>query len=72
MRFGIRIFGGLGCGGRGTGVTSSFIEHTGAVVTAIGDIFERQLAPAKESLDKVSAKLGKPPIASIGRQSTPQ
>ena len=52
----------LGCGGRGTGVTSSFIEHTGAVVTAIGDIFERQLAPAKESLDKVSAKFGKPPI----------
>lgn len=55
----------LGCGGRGTGVTSSFLEHTGAVVTAIGDIFERQLAPAKETLDKVAAKFGKPAIASM-------
>ena len=52
----------LGCGGRGKGVTSSFLEHTGAVVTAIGDIFESQLAPAKESLDKVSAEFGKPAI----------
>jgi myo-inositol 2-dehydrogenase/D-chiro-inositol 1-dehydrogenase len=55
----------LGCGGRGTGVTSSFLENTGAVVTAIGDIFEAQLAPAKERLDKVSAGLGKPAVASM-------
>jgi predicted dehydrogenase len=52
----------LGCGGRGKGVTSSFLEHTGAVVTAIGDIFEAQLAPAKERLDKVAAEFGKPAI----------
>jgi len=52
----------LGCGGRGKGVTSSFLEHTSAVVTAIGDIFESQLAPAKERLDKVSAEFGKPAI----------
>jgi len=52
----------LGCGGRGTGVTSSFIENTGAVVTAIGDIFDSQLAPAKERLDKVAAQFNKPEI----------
>jgi predicted dehydrogenase len=55
----------LGCGGRGTGVTSSFLEHTGAVVTAIGDIFEAQLPKAKERLDKVSAKFDKPAIESM-------
>jgi predicted dehydrogenase len=52
----------LGCGGRGTGVTSSFLEHTGAVVTGLGDIFESQLTRAKERLDKVSEKFGKPAV----------
>jgi len=55
----------LGCGGRGTGVTSSFLEHTGAVVTAIGDIFEAQLPRAKERLDKVAAKFDKPAVESM-------
>ena len=54
--------GVLGCGGRGLGVTSSFLENTGAVVTAIGDIFQDNLANGKKTLDEVSAKLGKPAI----------
>lgn len=52
----------LGCGGRGTGVTSSFLEHTGAVVTAIGDIFQDNLEQGKARLDAVAAKFGKPAI----------
>ena len=52
----------LGCGGRGLGVTSSFLENTGAVVTAIGDIFQDNLENGKKELDAVSSKLGKPAI----------
>ncbi len=54
--------GVLGCGGRGLGVTSSFLENTGAVVTAIGDLFQDNLANGKKTIDEVSAKLGKPAI----------
>lgn len=54
--------GVLGCGGRGLGVSSSFLENTGCVVTAIGDIFSDNLANGKKTLDEVSAKLGKPAI----------
>jgi len=52
----------LGCGGRGTTVTASFLRNTGAVVTALGDIFQDNLEQGKQRLDEVSAKLGKPPI----------
>ena len=52
----------VGCGGRGTGVTSSFLEHTGAVVTAIGDVFQDRLDWARETLDEASEKHGKPAI----------
>lgn len=52
----------LGCGSRGRGVTASFLEHTGAVLTAIGDVFPSQLESGKAELDKVSAKLGKPAV----------
>ena len=52
----------LGCGGRGRNVASSFIEHTGAVVTAVGDIFADQLEQGKAKLDETSAKFGKPAI----------
>jgi myo-inositol 2-dehydrogenase / D-chiro-inositol 1-dehydrogenase len=52
----------LGCGGRGLNVTSSFLEHTGAVVTAIGDIFADRLQEGKATLDATSAKFGKPAI----------
>ena len=52
----------LGCGGRGLSVTSSFLQNTDAVVTAIGDIFADNLESGKKRLDEVSAKLGKPAI----------
>jgi predicted dehydrogenase len=52
----------LGCGGRGSGVTASFIEHTGAVLTAIGDAFPDQLDKARARLDEQSAKFGKPAV----------
>ncbi len=52
----------LGCGGRGTGVTSSFLRNTGAVVTAIGDLFQDNLEAGKKHLDEVAAKAGKPAI----------
>jgi myo-inositol 2-dehydrogenase / D-chiro-inositol 1-dehydrogenase len=52
----------LGCGGRGSGVTASFLEHTGAVLTALGDVFPDQLEKAKARLDEQSAKFAKPPV----------
>lgn len=52
----------LGCGGRGRNVTSSFLEHTSAVVTAIGDMFADQLEAGRTKLDEASAKHGKPAI----------
>ena len=52
----------LGCGGRGLNVTSSFLEHTGAVVTAIGDLFPDRLELGKAKLDETAAKFGKPAI----------
>ena len=52
----------LGCGGRGLSVTGSFLRNTGAVVTAIGDIFPDNLENGKKRLDEISTKLGKPAI----------
>ncbi len=52
----------LGCGGRGLNVTGSFLTHTNAVVTAIGDIFQDNLEQGQRRLDEVSAKFGKPAI----------
>jgi myo-inositol 2-dehydrogenase/D-chiro-inositol 1-dehydrogenase len=52
----------LGCGGRGLNVASSFLEHTSAVVTAIGDMFADQLEKGRKELDEASLKYGKPAI----------
>jgi myo-inositol 2-dehydrogenase/D-chiro-inositol 1-dehydrogenase len=52
----------LGCGGRGLAVTSSFLQNTGAIVTAIGDVFQDNLDQGKERLGSLSAKLGKPAV----------
>ncbi len=52
----------FGCGGRGTGVAGSFLANTTAVVTALGDLFEGQLARAKDRLDTAAAKVSKPAI----------
>jgi predicted dehydrogenase len=52
----------LGCGGRGLAVTSSFLQNTSAIVTAIGDVFRDNLDQGKERLTNLSAKFGKPAI----------
>jgi predicted dehydrogenase len=54
----------VGCGGRGTGVTASFLENTSAVVTALGDVFQDRLDLSQERLDEVSAEQGKPAVES--------
>jgi predicted dehydrogenase len=50
----------LGCGGRGTAVTSSFISNTGAIVTAIGDVFQDNLDQSARRLAQASQLVGKP------------
>jgi myo-inositol 2-dehydrogenase / D-chiro-inositol 1-dehydrogenase len=52
----------LGCGGRGRNVMGSFLENTGAVLTAIGDMFPDNLEEGRKELDAVSAKHGKPAV----------
>jgi predicted dehydrogenase len=52
----------LGCGGRGLAVTTSFLQNTSAVVTAIGDIFQDRLEEGKGRLDSASSGRGKPLI----------
>jgi myo-inositol 2-dehydrogenase/D-chiro-inositol 1-dehydrogenase len=52
----------LGCGGRGRTVMGSFLENTGAVLTAIGDMFPDNLDAGKKELDGVSAKFNKPAV----------
>jgi predicted dehydrogenase len=54
--------GVLGCGGRGLAVTSSFLQNTSAVVTAIGDIFQDRLEEGKGRLDSASSSRSKPAI----------
>ncbi len=53
----------LGCGGRGTGVATSFVENAGARLTALGDLFSDQLERGKAHFDRVAAKLGQTPVA---------
>ena len=52
--------GVLGCGGRGTAVTESFLQNTGAIVTAMGDIFQDNMEKSAQTLGAVSLKLNKP------------
>ena len=52
--------GVLGCGGRGTAVTESFLQNTGAIVTAMGDIFQDNLETSAQELSAISRKLNKP------------
>ena len=47
----------LGCGGRGTGVASSFITNAGAQVTALGDIFQEQVERSQARLAKQGASI---------------
>ena len=52
----------LGCGGRGLNVTASFLQHTSAVVVALGDMFLDSLEAGKAKLDLASQRYGKPVI----------
>ena len=61
MNSAVRL-GILGCGGRGRNVMGSFLENTGAVLTAIGDAFPDNLEEGRKELDGVSAKHGKPAV----------
>ncbi len=53
----IRI-GLLGCGSRGTGVVTAFVDSTDSRVTALADLFPGQLDAAKKHWDEVAAKKG--------------
>jgi predicted dehydrogenase len=53
LRFGI-----LGCGGRATEEATSFVEHTGARVTAIADLFADQLEKGRKHFDTLQQAKG--------------
>lgn len=53
----IRI-GLLGCGSRGTGVVTAFVDHTNTRVTALADLFADQLERAKKHWEETAAKKG--------------
>ena len=48
----------LGCGGRGTAVSVSFIDNAGARVVALADLFPDKLAAARKKIDEVQAAKG--------------
>jgi predicted dehydrogenase len=52
----------LGCGGRGTGVATSFAKNTSAQVVALADLFPDQLAAGRAHFNEVNASLGQQPI----------
>jgi predicted dehydrogenase len=51
-------FGILGCGGRATEVGSSFVNHAGARVTAIADLFADQLEKGRKHFDGLQQAKG--------------
>ena len=54
----------LGCGNRGTHVSTSFSQNTVAQVVALGDLFHNQLEECKAHFDDVNANLDRQPIDS--------
>ena len=55
----------LGCGGRGTAVTESFLRNSAAVVTAVGDVFQDNIERAVGTLSGVSESVRKPRILGV-------
>lgn len=49
----------LGCGGRGTGVATSFTENTAAQYVALGDLFQEQTERAQAAINGAAQKKGK-------------
>src|ERR1700726_2833684 len=54
----------LGCGSRGTAVSTSFSQNTTAQVIALADLFPDQLATGRDHFDQLNASLGRQPIDS--------
>ncbi len=54
----------LGCGSRGTAVSTSFSKNTTAQVVALADLFPDQLAAGRSHFDQLNASLGRQPISS--------
>lgn len=54
----------LGCGSRGTSVSTSFSNNTTAQVVALADLFPDQLAAGRSHFDELNATLGRQPISS--------
>ncbi|HTB98319.1 MAG TPA: Gfo/Idh/MocA family oxidoreductase [Terracidiphilus sp.] len=52
----------LGCGNRGTSVSTSFSRNTTAQVIALADLFADQLAAGHDHFNKLNAELGRSPI----------
>ena len=52
----------IGCGGRGTHVASSFMQHTDTRIVALADIFEDKLLKGKEHFNKINEEKGYPRI----------
>lgn len=52
----------IGCGGRGTGVISSMLEHTNTNIIAMADLFEDKLQKSKITLDEGNVRKGFPKI----------
>src|SRR5271165_997810 len=48
----------LGCGRRGTTHANTIIEHTGARMTALADLFQDQIDAAKKRIDAASQNKG--------------
>lgn len=53
----------IGCGGRGTHVASSFMEHTNTRVAAIADLFEDRLEKGREHFNKNNTAKGYPELS---------
>lgn len=54
----------LGCGSRGTAVSTSFSQNTTAQVVALADLFPDQLAAGREHFDQLNASLNRQPVDS--------
>ncbi|MCC6860210.1 MAG: Gfo/Idh/MocA family oxidoreductase [Bryobacterales bacterium] len=54
----------FGCGGRGTGVASSFSTVTAAQYVALGDLFQEQTERSQSLINTAASKAGKAPINS--------
>jgi myo-inositol 2-dehydrogenase/D-chiro-inositol 1-dehydrogenase len=54
----------LGCGSRGTAVSTSFSKSTSAQVVALADLFPDQLATGHDHFNQLNASLGRQPVDS--------